>query len=1213
MQQALPDAFAFIEEAYGQHAAGAVAEGNAGAQGQRAGAAGADGSPRSAGPADDARRAPGGAAAEGVKFSREGVGGTAADRLNAAVEQWKAVVESYLDRTLDRTKTHILLPATPASMQALSMPDLEVRIGMHALDYANVRLTRAQLEDLPRQLAGPQLVYMHDGQDGPSINFVTEHENSSGMIVAALRPNQKVRGREVQDAHFVVTLLNVPYNRILGEVRNGNALLVGASGMDLPRLKGALLDAKRNNGRQAREVRASLARSYGLTSIPTNVVYPSTVVNMVTQGRALFSRAVPPQATAAESTVKEVMVPAARRTAEGYARKVNYALLFGHQLVDRIGAMLPSTRAFFRTLQDRITVRDRREARVMEIADRFYRLDRAEQARANRFIYESTSAQKWGYAPEWDRSVAVDTGMAAQFNKLSADAQLAVKQVFAYGNETQREYEQVLLRTKGAEIGAQLAEAEAAGDVKRIAALRKEQEKLTRENGALKTVLAGPYAPLKRFGRHAVVVRSQTFMDAEASGDGARVEAMQPDPDHYQVMFVDSVFEREKKVVELQREFPGRNVVGFEREPENTRATELPLQAIKRLQEAIITGPNGEKLSERSRRILGRIASDLYVASLDSLSARQTQQRRRNIHGANEDMMRAFVSQGRGMAHMLATLEVNGPMQESLQAMRTEARTGRTAEKADALNEVLNRYTLLMESRPTPFQDGAMAATSIWMLLTNPAYWFGNATQPFMMSLPVLAGRHNAGASWSAVLQGYRDTMPALVGRALDPKKLKAVVGREADAMQELLDRGHIDLTLEREMGEISNSSWHAGHKAMNLLRFIPQRVEVTNRVATALAAYRLEYVRATGQGMDAATAHGAATEYADQIILDTHGDYSAAGAPRVLMQGNTQMPVKLMGQFRKFQLVQLGLMSKLIRQSFSEGMSPDERTAARWSLAWMLGTFLTMTGLTGMIGANVVWGIVSAFGDDDEKDLDLVLTRALGDRDAAILLTRGVPALLGVDVSQRLGMGNVLSVFPYADTEPAVKDSYTNYLMAATGPFLGGLLPRAAAGVDYINQGDYWKGLELLVPNGLTNAMRAVRYADEGFTNRKGDLLMTPDEIGVLGDIFQAAGLPTTVLTDRQWKAGALYELEQTLRSDATRIKRQYTEAARSRDTEAMAELRGEWRQLQEVRARNGMKPQPLSTLLKAPQQQRSREERVDDGVALTASAAGFIATVPD
>jgi hypothetical protein len=61
------------------------------------------------------------------------------------------------------------------------------------------------------------------------------------------------------------------------------------------------------------------------------------------------------------------------------------------------------------------------------------------------------------------------------------------------------------------------------------------------------------------------------------------------------------------------------------------------------------------------------------------------------------------------------------------------------------------------------------------------------------------------------------------------------------------------------------------------------------------------------------------------------------------------------------------------------------------------------------------------------------------------------------------------------------------------------------------------------------------------------------------------------------------------------------------------MAELRGEWRQLQEVRARNGMKPQPLSTLLKAPQQQRSREERVDDGVALTASAAGFIATVPD
>ena len=929
------------------------------------------------------------------------------------------------------------------------------------------------------------------------------------------------------------------------------------------------------------------------------------------KARIRFSK--PAQATAVEATLKEVLAPAARRTVAGYARKVNDALLFGHQLVDRIGAALPSARAFFRTLQDRITLRDRREARVLDVAEQFYKLDKAEQARANRFIYESTTSQKWGYKPEWDASAAVDADMAAKFDALSPQAQAVVKQVFAYGNETQREYEEVLLRTKGAEIKAQLAEAEAAGDAERIAALRKEEDLLKRENGALKTLLSGPYAPLKRFGRHAVVVKSQAFMDAEAAGEGARIEEMQANPDHYQVMFVDSVFEREKKVIELQREFPDRSVVGFEREPESTRATELPLQAIKRLQQAIVNGPNGEKLSERSQRILARIASDLYVASLDSLSARHSQQRRRNIHGADEDMMRAFVSQGRGMAHMLATLEVNGPMQESLQKMRSEARTGRTAEKADALNEVLNRYTLLMETRPTPIQDGAMATTSLWMLLTNPAYWFGNATQPFMMSLPVLAGRHNAGASWSAVMQGYRDTMPALEGRALDPKKLKSVVGREADAVQELLDRGHIDLTLEREMGEISESSWHTGHKIMGMLRLIPQRVEVTNRVATALAAYRLEYVRATGQGMDAATAHSLATEYADQIILDTHGDYSSAGAPRVLMQGNTQLPIKLMGQFRKFQLVQLGLMAKLIRQSFSKDMSSDEKTAARWSLAWMLGTYLTMTGLTGVIGSNVVWGIVSAFGDDDEKDLDLVLTRALGDRDAAILLTRGVPALLGMDVSQRLGMGNVLSLFPYADTEPAVKDSYTNYLMAATGPFLGGLLPRAASGVDYINQGDYWKGLELLVPNGITNGLRAARYATEGYTNRKGDLLMTPEEIGVVSEIFQAVGLPTTTLTDRTWKADVLYELEQKMRADATRIKRQYTEAARSRDTETMAELRGEWKQLQEMRARNGMKPQPLSTLLKSPQQQREREEMADEGVALTKATAGFTASVPD
>lgn len=923
----------------------------------------------------------------------------------------------------------------------------------------------------------------------------------------------------------------------------------------------------------------------------------------------------PAQVGRAESIVKSVLAAPSTRTVRGMARKVNYSLLFGHQLVDRISEMLPAARQFFRTLQDRITLRDRREARVMEVAEKFYKLDQAEQARTNRFIFESTSSQKWGYVPAWDAAVQVDADMAEKFAALSPEAQAIVKDVFAYGNETQWEYEQVLRQTIGAEIETQRAEAEAAGDTKRLAALAKEWDKLKRENAALKSMLAGPYAPLKRFGKFALVMKSEQYRRAEADGDRAAIEKLQADPQHYMVQFFETRYEAERAYADALPKYGDNLDQPFEREPENSRSTELPIQAIKRLQNAITQGPNGEKLSDRSKRILARITSDLYVASLDSMSSRHSQQRRRNIAGADEDMMRAFVSQGRGMAHMLATLEVNGPMQESLQQMRAQARTGRTPEKADALNEVLNRYTLLMDTRPTPVQDALMATTSLWMLLTNPAYWFGNATQPFMMTLPVLAGRFNAGASWAAVLQGYGDTMAALEGRALDPMKVKSKVAREGEMLQTLLDRGHIDLTLEREMGELSGR-WHVGHKVMNLARFIPQRVEVANRVASAVAAYRLEYMRAVQKGAAPDVAHDQATEYADTIILDTHGDYSSAGAPRLLMQGNTQLPVKLMGQFRKFQLVQLGLVAKLVRQSFGDAnLTAEERTAARWSLAWLMGTFATMTGLLGTIGTNVIWGLLSSvFGDDDEKDLDLVLTRALGDRDAAILLTRGVPALLGVDVSQRLGMGNVLSLFPYADTEPTVKDSYTAYVMAATGPFIGGLLPRAANGMDYIRKGDYWKGVELLVPNGVTNLMRASRFTmGDGLSNAKGDTLMTPDEVGVLSGIFQAAGLPTTVLTDRQWKSSVLYELEAQLRDDATSIKKRYTEAAKERDTETMAELRGEWMQMQKVRERNGLKPQPLSTLLKAPKQQREREELADEGVALTKSNAGFTESVPD
>ena len=212
---------------------------------------------------------------------------TAGDKLKSEVAKWSDLVESYLSGKIDRTRSYLMLEHTPASMMALGLPDLQIRTGSHMLDYANVRLTRDQLDSLPEQLANPKFVYIHDGNNGLSINFVTDIENTSGNLVVALKPNQHVR--EASNAHFVATVVNVRSDRIVSEAKRGNALFVRAKD-EFDGLRDALDFAQKKNGRQASEVREQMSRSYGLSSLVKRLVFPSDLVKMVSEGRAQYSK-----------------------------------------------------------------------------------------------------------------------------------------------------------------------------------------------------------------------------------------------------------------------------------------------------------------------------------------------------------------------------------------------------------------------------------------------------------------------------------------------------------------------------------------------------------------------------------------------------------------------------------------------------------------------------------------------------------------------------------------------------------------------------------------------------------------------------------------------------------------------------------------------------------------------------------------------------------
>ena len=217
-----------------------------------------------------------------------------------------------------------------------------------------------------------------------------------------------------------------------------------------------------------------------------------------------------------------------------------------------------------------------------------------------------------------------------------------------------------------------------------------------------------------------------------------------------------------------------------------------------------------------------------------------------------------------------------------------------------------------------------------------------------------------------------------------------------------------------------------------------------------------------------------------------------------------------------------------------------------------------------------------------------------LGGGTLAQLVTHGVPAAMGLDISKRVGMGNVADPFRFMDgqTKPA------DWALSLAGPSAG-LASRFWQGMDYMRKGEYWKGAEFMVPNGIANASKALRFETTGVTNSRGDVVMKPEEIGFFDDVFQALGLPTTTMTDRQWATGVLSNKDHYFKEQASKIKHDYVEATRS--GEGVAEARQAWMELQAARVRQGFERQKMSDLTNAPKEQAKRERNVVDGIQFT------------
>lgn len=904
------------------------------------------------------------------------------------------------------------------------------------------------------------------------------------------------------------------------------------------------------------------------------------------------------------------------------AKRGLYASAITEDVISMAKKYMPSAAKYLQAQYARQGTRLEFERRIEDILGAFDKLPsnlKGEgKGSVNEYIHDSTREKKWGYYPGEQqvgtKLFEVDPDFKERFDAFPPDAQRLIKEVFRHGYEAlklkQRAAEEAVNREFDSRIKA------AGNDADLLQSLNKEKRQMLKRITNLRNVsVSDPYAYLGRYGDYVVIAKSKEFIAYEEAATGtrssARGDSIIGDPQqaknwlqdnisnplHYVVQFAETQAEADDIAAELQA--TGQ----YDVQPEDAGIKEANASYIggSDVHMAVARLRNlAQRQSDSTDEKLDKAISDLYLMTVAEASARRSELQRKNVSGADKNMMRNLATSGRADAHFLATMEHSDEINDSLEAMRNEARNNRR-EAMPLYNELYTRYADSMEySQPSVLAENLLRMSTLWHLSTSPAYYLQQVLQTSVLSLPYMAGRLGYFRSARAIKRAYNDMSDVVSGMGMTGNiNFDKAPADVRFMLKELVRMGKIDIGIDAEARARTDEQGALG-KVMFKLQNINARIESINRATAAIAAYRGYMDRYKG----AVGADG--VRFAAEVVSNTHGNYDGFNTPRILQSGGA----KVLLQFKRFQIIQLSMLAKLIHTSF-KGANAEEKAIARASLKFITAHMAVLGGALGVPFVSQAASILSSvFGDEDEPDdYEYKLRRMIGNDAVADLLLRGVPAALGLEtLGKRLSMENVASPFgPFVEFNLTSRSDAEKMIVGMMGP-AAGLALKFVDALGMMSKGDYYKGLEMALPNGIGNAMKSYRFATEGITMRNGDLVMKPEEISMIDAAFQAVGLPTSTITDRQYTQKVVAEFDKFYAQRAGEIKASYVEGSRANDPAAMAEARDDWQKLQESRVRNGYKRQPMSELFRAPVEARKRERGVVGGVETTKSNRRFV-----
>ncbi|MDD4852971.1 MAG: PLxRFG domain-containing protein [Acinetobacter towneri] len=712
--------------------------------------------------------------------------------------------------------------------------------------------------------------------------------------------------------------------------------------------------------------------------------------------------------------------------------------------------------------------------------------------------------------------------------------------------------------------------------------------------------IKGVYFPLARFGKYIVLMRNQ-------NGD---VES---------VSRAETMGEAQSLRSELMKKYPDFIVNDVEKSAKfNSSRDSVGRGFMSNLFDEV----SNLGLDAKTQAEFEDTLSQLYLSSMPDLSWAKHGIHRKGTAGFSQDARRAFAQNMFHGAAYLAKLRYGDQLAQQLDEMKKYSKEqfnkgiGYDQPTAQSvIDEMEERHKNLMNPVSSPLSSALTSLGFIYYLGLSPAAAMVNLSQTALVAYPIMGAKWGFDKAANELLKTSNDFRKGVefhkvkwegtktdLYKAVSSDISKFLNKDEKQAYEDAVARGVIDVTQAHDLagiaqGEDSGVMWKT-RPIMRAASVMFHSAERFNREVTFIAAYRL--ARQSGEN------HDSAFDQAVDATYKGHFDYSSGNRPRI-MQGNVAKVLLLFKQFGQ------NMLYTLARQTYQsiKGETEAERKEARKSLGAILAMHATFAGALGLPMVGMLLSVASWMGGDDDEpwDAEVALRNYLAEAfnpTISNMLMKGAPRGIGVDISSRVGINNLL--LPDVQEGLEGKKWWDSAASAALGP-IGGIGANIAKGAQEISEGHNLRGVESMLPVFLKNFAKTYRYADEGVQDKTGVSIM--DEVSSMDLLVQGMGFsPSDVRTASEGKT-AIYQLNRKLNERRSRLMALWSRAKMMDDQQEMDEI---WEQIQGFNDKN---PSRRITRMNLNQSYRNRQRRIDraeDGIYLSrnrqdAREAGYFA----